>query len=64
MSTDLTQLGSYGLIGVMLALIALTGSAILILYKVVSNHMLHDTEAKEKLSNSIEKLSAIIQLKL
>lgn len=61
---DLSSLGQYGLIGVMLALISLTGSAIWILYKIVGNHLTHDTDAKDKLSGAIIELSTIIKTKL
>ncbi len=61
---DLSQLGQYGLIGVMLALVALTGSAIWILYKIVSNHMVHNTEAATKMIQTLEKLNTLIENKL
>ena len=61
---DLSVLGQYGLVGVMLALIALTGSAIWILYKVVCNHLNHNTVALEKMSGTMEKLNTLIETKL
>ena len=62
--TDVSLLGQYGIAGVMLALIALTGSAIWILYKVVCNHINHNTSALEKMSNTMEKLNTLIEAKL
>jgi hypothetical protein len=62
--TDVSLLGQYGIVGVMLALVALTGSAVWILYKVVCNHLSHNTIALEKMSNTMEKLNTLIETKL
>lgn len=61
---DISTLGQYGLVGVMLALIALTGSAIWILYKVVSNHINHNTMASTEMVKAIERLSTLIDSKI
>lgn len=68
---DLTQLGQYGLIGVMLSLIALTGTSIWILYKIVSNHINHNTQSNNKNSETrevqtkvLERLATLIETKL
>ncbi len=61
---DVAQLGSYGLIGVMLALIFLTGSVVWILYKIVTNHVHHNTEAAMGVIKTLEKLSTLIETKL
>jgi threonine/homoserine efflux transporter RhtA len=52
--TDLVQLGQYGLIGVMLALIFLTGGVIWILYKIVGNHINHNTSAMGDVAKNID----------
>lgn len=61
---NLTQLGQYGLIGVMLALIGLAASAGYGLWKMSCNHMDHSTEAWIKNAEALTKLAAIIELKL
>ena len=48
----------------MLALIALTGSAIWILYKIVSNHVNHNTMATTEMVKALEKLSMLIETKI
>lgn len=61
---DIGSLGQYGLVGVMLALIALTGSSIWILFKVVCNHIEHNTMATTEMVKTLEKLSTLIENKL
>ncbi len=48
----------------MLALIALTASAIWILYKVVCNHINHNTAATTEMVRVLEKLSTLIETRL
>ncbi len=62
--TDVSLLGQYGIVGVMLALIGLTASAIYILYKVVCNHINHNTDAATKMTQTLEKLNTLIETKL
>lgn len=61
---DLSLLGQYGITGVMLALIALTGSSIWILWKIVSNHLSHSTEATIDMVKTLEKLATLIETKI
>lgn len=68
---DASSLGQYGLIGVMLALIALTGSSIWILWKLVGNHIDHNTAAMGRNTEAFvaftrvnERLSTLIETKL
>lgn len=57
-------LGQYELIGVMLALILLTGGTLFILYKIVSNHINHNTDATKKNTEVMSALFTLIQERL
>lgn len=62
--SSLVSLGQYGLVGVMLALILLTAFACWMLYKIVSNHIEHNTAASVELTKTLERLSTLIETKL
>lgn len=69
--SDIASLGQFGLIGVMLALIALTASSIWILWKLVGNHIDHNTAAMDRnteviagLMRTNEKIATLIEVKL
>lgn len=57
---DLVSLGSYGLVGVMLALIFLAAGAIWLLYKLTSNHMHDFSEYLEKNTEAMVALRGVI----
>ncbi len=63
-TSEIAQLGSYGLIGVMLGLILLVAGVVLLLYKIVSKHIHHSTQAALKSIQVMERLAVMIEAKL
>lgn len=57
-------LASYGLGGVMLALILLAGGSMWALYKIVGNHINHNTDATIKNTEVMSSLITLIKEKL
>lgn len=53
---QLSIMGSYGLVGVMLALIALTATAVWMLFKMACNHISHTNDIFTKNSETLTKL--------
>ena len=71
MSEEIIQLGQYGLVGVMLALIGAVIYVCWINYKTTGNHINHSTTAIDKntevlgqLENSITKLTTLLEERL
>ena len=60
---SLVSLGQYGVIGVMLALIFLTAFACWMLFKVVCNHIEHNTASNTELTKTLERLATLIETK-
>lgn len=60
----LTKLGEYGMVGVMLALIALCGFAIYFLWKFACNHVEHNNDVMARNTEAITKLTSLIEYKL
>ena len=56
---DVTALGQYGLIGVMISLILLCAVAVYFLWKLACNHIEHGTKA---INENTEVLAALHQL--
>lgn len=56
MVEEVVQLGQYGTIGVMLALILVVIFFGWIIFKLASNHINHNTDAQIKLAQSLEGL--------
>lgn len=60
MGEEFIKLGEYGVAGVMLGLIFLVAFMGYMLYKIVSNHIQHDVEAKNTLAAALQKLSGSV----
>ena len=62
--TEVTSLGQYGLVGVMIALILLCGGLGYFLWKLASNHIQHNTEATIENTKVLSALHELIKNKL
>ena len=64
MPEGLTQLGTYGLVGVMLALIGLVVIMAWILYKIVGNHISHSTETMGEVKEVLVGIRTLLDERL
>lgn len=62
--SNVVELGKYGVVGVMIALILLSGAAIYFLWKFACNHVEHSNDIMNKNTEMLTKLSTLIELKL
>ena len=60
MPEGITQLGQYGLVGVMLALIGLVIVVVWVNYKISGNHINHSTKALEKNTDAISEVREVL----
>jgi len=60
----LVQLGKYGVIGIILALIGLIALVVCLLYKFASNHVRHSNDAFNKNTEALTKLTDVIDMKI
>lgn len=63
-ATQLLELGKYGVVGVLLALIFLAGFLAWLLFKVVTNHVEHSNIAFNENTKALQKLVDIIEIKI
>ena len=60
MITELLELPKYGTVGIMISLVMVNVYLIAVIYKIVGNHLNHNTESNIKLAESLTKLSGSV----